>query len=228
MAPSDESLSQSGRTVCQACYGEQVQFVTGVEDADGWRRRRQITTRVSIEAAAWSLFTAKGFQATTVDEIVEKVGISQRTFFRYFDSKEAVLFGDWRWQLDELARKIEKADPRVPPLAAVRAAVLSLADDLDQERRVVRLRSSLTRSSSTVTNYYRQIIQPAWEQAVADAVAARLESDVDVDPTPRTIAGAAIGALNAALAIWVAGGCIDLLPELTIRSFAVLEHTSIN
>jgi AcrR family transcriptional regulator len=62
------------------------------------RRRSSITTRRSIEAAAWQLSKAKGYQPTTVDETVEEVGSSQRTFFRYFDSKEAaVLFGDWRY-----------------------------------------------------------------------------------------------------------------------------------
>jgi TetR/AcrR family transcriptional regulator, regulator of mycofactocin system len=167
-----------------------MQFVTGPQDADGRRRQRQITTRRSIEAAAWQLFQAKGYQATTVDEIVAEVGISQRTFFRYFDSKEAVLFGDWRWQLDDLARRIEKADSERTPLQAVQAAVLSLAHGMDRERRVVILRSSLTQSSTTV---------------------------------PRTIAGAAIGALNAALAIWVAGDCAELLPDVTARAFSVLE-----
>ena len=203
-----------------------MHFVTGTPDADGWRRRRQIATRLSIEAAAWSLFTAQGFQATTVDQVAERAGISQRTFFRYFDSKEAVLFGEWRWQLDELARKIEKADLAMAPLAAVRTAVMSLADDMDHNRRAVRLRSSLTSSTTTVGNYYRQVIQPAWELAVAQAIATRLEVDIDVDPRPRTIAGAAIGALNAALAIWVAGGCTELLPDLTRRAFAVLRDTS--
>jgi AcrR family transcriptional regulator len=200
-----------------------MQFVTGPQDADGRRRQRQITTRRSIEAAAWQLFNAKGYQETTVDDIVAEVGISQRTFFRYFDSKEAVLFGDWRWQLDDLARRIEKADPRLAPLQAVRMAMLSLAHGMDRERRVVILRSSLTQSSTTVGNYYRQIIQPAWEHTVAEALASRLSCDLNRNPVPLTIAGAAIGALNAALAIWVARDCAELLPELTAQAFKVLE-----
>jgi AcrR family transcriptional regulator len=199
-----------------------MQLVTGPADADGPRQQRQVTTRRAIEAAAWRLFKAKGYQATTIDEIVEEVGVSQRTFFRYFDSKEAVLFGDWRWQLEELVRRIGKADPSLDPLQSVRAAVMSLADGMDRDRLVVMLRSRLTKNSTTVSNYYRQIIQPAWEETVAVALAARLGCDVDADPTPRTVAGAAIGALNAALAIWVAGDCAELLPDLTERAFGVL------
>lgn len=201
-----------------------MHLVMGPQDAAGRRRQRQVTTRRAIEAAAWRLFQVNGYQATTVDEIVDEVEISQRTFFRYFDSKEAVLFGDWRFQLDDLARRIEKADPELAPLRAVRAAVMSLAHVMDRERQAVMLRSSLTQSSVTVGNYYREKIQPSWEQTVAEALATRLDIDIDVDPVPRTIAGAAIGALNAALAIWVAGSCSDLLPELTMRAFRVLER----
>lgn len=192
------------------------------QDAAGRRHQRQVATRSSIEAAAWRLFQTNGYQATTVDAIVDEVEISQRTFFRYFDSKEAVLFGEWRFQLDDLARRIEKADPDLAPLQAVQTAVMSLAHVMDRDRRAVMLRSSLTQSSITVGDYYRQRIQPAWEQTVAEALAARLGCEIDVDPVPRTIAGAAIGALNAALAIWVAGECAELLPDLTLRAFQVL------
>ncbi|MGW1059097.1 TetR/AcrR family transcriptional regulator [Micromonospora rubida] len=190
---------------------------------DGPRRQRQLATRQAIEAAALRLFRSKGYQTTTVDEIVAEVGISQRTFFRHFDSKEAVLFGEWQWQLDELVRQVEQADPTLDPLRAVRAAVLSLAHGLDRDRQAVMLRSRLSTSSAPVSSYFRQKLQPAWEQTVAEALAARLGCDIDVDLRPRTLAGAAIGALNAAIAIWVAGDCVGLLPDLTEKAFDVLR-----
>lgn len=203
-----------------------MQLVTGVESVDTKRRQRQITTRRSIEAAAWKLFNAQGYDVTTVDEIVEEVGISQRTFFRYFDSKEAVLFGDWAWQLEDIARLVEAADPAKGPLEAVQSAVLSLAHGVEHDRRAVILRSQLTASSAGARSYYRQAIQPAWEITIANALAARLGGDVDADPRPRTLADAAAGALNASLSIWVAQDCVELLPELTTRSFEV--HTNPN
>ncbi|GAA2234495.1 TetR family transcriptional regulator [Promicromonospora sukumoe] len=189
----------------------------------GVRLRKQIATRRAVEEAAWRLFTTKGYHQTKIDEIVQEVGISQRSFFRYFDSKEAVLFGDWRRDHEELARRIEKADPALAPLSAVRAAAMSTADLMDRDRLLVRTRSELTKSSPTVGGYYRQIIQPAWEEAVASALASRLGVDPDVDPTPRAVAGAAAGMLNAAVSVWVAGGCADLLTDLAARSFDVLN-----
>ncbi len=57
------------------------------------RARRRLETRRLIEAAALDLFEKRGFKATTVEEIAERVGIAERTFFRYYGSKEAVLLG---------------------------------------------------------------------------------------------------------------------------------------
>ena len=68
----------------------------------GLRERKKERTRRELTEAAFALFRSKGYEETTVDDIAEVVGVSARTFFRYFDSKEAVLFGDWREQLVEL------------------------------------------------------------------------------------------------------------------------------
>lgn len=201
-----------------------MQLITGIHDVDGRRLQRQIVMRRGIEAAAWRLFRANGYPQTTVDMIVAEVGISQRTFFRYFDSKEAVLFGDWRGQLVALQRRIRNADARTGALAAVRAAILSLADGLEKERDAVMLRSSLTQSAGSVGDYYRVTVQPAWENAAAEAIAARLGCEVDRDPVPRTMAAAAVGALNAAMRIWVAGENTELLPELTAKTLKIVEH----
>ena len=53
-------------------------------------RKRQVVSD-AIQDAAIALFAKKGFDATTVDDIAEKVAISQRTFFRYFESKDDLL-----------------------------------------------------------------------------------------------------------------------------------------
>lgn len=193
-------------------------------DPEGRRRRDRISRRHSIESAAWRLFRSIGYQGTTVDLIAAEAKISQRTFFRYFSSKEALLFGDWQGQLTHLAHRIEKADPSATPLEAVRSAVLSLADAVERERDLVVLRSSLAHMSPLVGGYYRTTIQPAWEQAAAEAISQRLGVETDSDLAPRTIANAAMGALNAAMAVWVSGGCSGLLPEITAQALQVLEH----
>ena len=199
-----------------------MQLAVHFRDPKDQRRFAKCRT---IEAEAWKLFEAHGFDATTVDDIADATGISQRTFFRYFESKEAVLYGQWAWQLDVMTRRIEKAGDDVAPLDAVRAAVMSLAEGVERERHTVLMRARLTASSTSARSYYRTVVQPAWEEATAAALAARYGLDPDADPTARSLAGAAVGALNAAMGVWVAGGCADLLPEITRKAFGALSAT---
>ena len=64
-----------------------------VTDITGLRERRRRATTAEIEAAAFDLFDRFGSEHTTVDEIAAAAGVSPRTFFRYFPTKEDAVFG---------------------------------------------------------------------------------------------------------------------------------------
>ncbi|CQD11134.1 conserved hypothetical protein [Corynebacterium striatum] len=57
------------------------------------REQKRLETRLRIEDAATSLVDKRGFSATTIEEICEHAGISRRTFFNYFDSKDSAVLG---------------------------------------------------------------------------------------------------------------------------------------
>ena len=61
-------------------------------DESGWGRRRNLL-QARYEQIAWGLFAKHGFREVTVDEIAEAAGVSARTLFRYFPSKEDFLLG---------------------------------------------------------------------------------------------------------------------------------------
>jgi AcrR family transcriptional regulator len=78
---------------------------------EGLRERKKERTRDAIRDAAHDLFLLHGFAGTTVDDIADAAEVSPRTFFRYFVSKEVVLFS----RFDEtLALLGEFLDPRPP------------------------------------------------------------------------------------------------------------------
>lgn len=58
----------------------------------GLRERKKQRTREALLHTALELFTTQGYDTTTIDEIVDAVEVSQRTFFRYFANKEAAAF----------------------------------------------------------------------------------------------------------------------------------------
>jgi mycofactocin system transcriptional regulator len=85
--------------------------------------RPRATTRGEIERTALDLFATHGFDDTTVDDIAEAAGISRRTFFRYFPSKNDVVWGDFDALLGDLERRFDDA-PGGPLWATVRSAVI--------------------------------------------------------------------------------------------------------
>ena len=72
--------------------------------------------RSALALAALDLFVQQGYEATTVDQIAEAVGVGRRTFFRYFRSKEDVVFPDHDERLAEVVALLEAADDSEPPL----------------------------------------------------------------------------------------------------------------
>lgn len=100
----------------------------------GTRQRRKHRVRQEIVAAALELFRKKGFEATTVADIVDAVAMSPRTFHRYFKSKDDLAF-DWLERQGEIMDPLVEARPSSEsPLEAMEAAFLQLAGHHDAHR----------------------------------------------------------------------------------------------
>lgn len=93
---------------------------------EGLRERKRRQTLQRISEVGLELFATKGYEATTLDEIAAAAGISRRTFFYYFDSKENILLAYMDGYADELKALIVESSPAGAPLDIVRDAVLKL------------------------------------------------------------------------------------------------------
>jgi len=99
----------------------------------GRREAGKQATSAALRAAAMRLFAEQGYDATTVADIAGAAHVTHRTFYRYFDSKEALLsheFGSW---LTTLADAIRARPSAEPPLTAVRHAMLSVSQQASAE-----------------------------------------------------------------------------------------------
>src|SRR5215213_11769732 len=95
--------------------------------AVGLRERKKARTREALQEAALERFARRGFDATTVEEIAAACEVSPRTFFRYFPTKEDVLFGDSGERSAALVETLAAEPPDLTPLAAIHAAMRTLA-----------------------------------------------------------------------------------------------------
>ncbi|HEX6351102.1 MAG TPA: TetR family transcriptional regulator [Candidatus Dormibacteraeota bacterium] len=86
------------------------------------RERKKQQTRGALIRAAMDLFTAKGYDHTAVREITDAVDVSERTFFRYFASKEDLALSFVRDMTDVLLRALAARPPEEEPLTALRRA----------------------------------------------------------------------------------------------------------
>src|SRR5438477_2193491 len=87
------------------------------------RERKKLATRRSLRRAAFDLVAERGFAHVTVEDIAEAADVSPRTFFNYFASKEAALFGTDPDEAAALRERVARAAPGEPALGALRAIV---------------------------------------------------------------------------------------------------------
>jgi AcrR family transcriptional regulator len=181
--------------------------------AVGLRERKKLRTRAQLTEAALRLFSERGFDATTIEDIVEEVEVSPRTFFRYFDSKEDVVIGFFDDLGKELRAMLAARPPEESPFTAIRRALGSLVDLYTAQADRVIAAKRLAHDTPAIRA--RLLDKHArWENGVAEELAARLGADLDDDPRPRLIAAVALAAFSTAVNKWVDSSGRQDLPAL--------------
>ncbi len=183
------------------------------------RGRPAATSRQDVARAALDLFARQGYDDTTVDEIASAVGISRRTFFRYFESKPDVVWGEFDAELVRLRERLDEAPTTEPLMEVLRRSVMATnrfgAGELDELRmRMVLIGTVPTLVAHSAVRYEE------WCDVVAGFAAGRLGGSPD-DLGPQTVARAALGAAMAAFACWARDEDGDLVAEVD-RAFRLL------
>ncbi|MEV6526307.1 TetR family transcriptional regulator [Longispora sp. NPDC051575] len=189
----------------------------------GRRERRKRETRVALENAALRLFAERGYEQTTVEDIAEAADVAVRTFFRYFSSKQHVLFGDVGHDIAVRLRAGFEARPAdEPAIEAVRHALEALRlNDEEQQRQIGARLDLMARQPALLGSYYAVFAELT--DVVAEYAARHGGQDVD-DLYPQLVAVAAMGSVQAALSVWHAGrgAAGQTLDDLCRESFETL------
>ena len=128
--------------------------------------RRPATSHAQLSTIAIDLFTAKGFDETSVDDIAEAAGIARRTLFRYFPSKNAIAWGDFDAHLDAMRTRLALIPDDLPIAEALRQALVTFNEvpdaELDNHRRRLRLLLEVPALQA-----YSMLMYADWRQVIA-------------------------------------------------------------
>jgi AcrR family transcriptional regulator len=158
-----------------------------------------------LQQAALALYTERGFDQTTVAEIAERAGLTERTFFRYFADKREVLFGGQVPLLELLTKSVADAPDSATPLNAVSSAVQEAMSFLNGRRDSSRLRQAVIDANPALQE--RELAKRA---AMADALAEGLLQRGVAETTARLTAETAAAVFGVAFERWLAADDHDL------------------
>ncbi|GAA4921200.1 TetR/AcrR family transcriptional regulator [Streptomyces coeruleoprunus] len=192
-----------------------VEQPTATGSATGLRERKKQRTRDALLRTALELFTTQGYEQTTVDEITDAVDVSQRTFFRYFTSKEEVAFAIQDTVEERFLEGLRARPAEEAPFDALRSAVLDAWDTIGETITALvplELYLGMFRviecTPALLAVHLRRSIE--MEENIARLIADREGLDVDADPRPRVAVAAFSGVMRITGQLWVRTGDTSL------------------
>lgn len=189
------------------------------EPAEGARARKRRETRQHIAETGLRLFLTNGYENTTLDSIAAEAGISRRTFFSYFKSKEDLLF---IWQSEAWGavwRDLLAVSPDEQPLDAVRGVFIRhLAHYANDEMRAI---DRLLRSSESL-RARKQVAYEEYEHALFTTLC-EVWRQPQRRPVLRMIAMACVGVVRLSLETWNQGTTDQPLADVLQEAFANLK-----
>jgi len=185
---------------------------------EGTRERRRRANRRRIAETAIARFERRGFSATTVDEIAASCDIGRRTFFRYFQSKEELLYPFLEESRAMTATVLDQQGPEVRPAAAMRTALLYVAEEFQRDARFHRRVSAVAieqhHEGRPLADSSRPVLSDLAQRQTEVDLAAHMGVDPVIDPTPGLVSGALITAFASAYNEWISPSGATDLPEL--------------
>jgi AcrR family transcriptional regulator len=162
----------------------------------GRRERKKRETSEAIQIAARRLFAAQGYATTTVQQIADEADVSERTFFRYFESKEDLLLPEVVTFFAVVASVIRARPLDEAPLTSIYESILEVTD----------------RSGLAATFYSGPAVDPVaagrllkvlvdWEEQLSDVLLERFARLHEGEPTPELVLRASVLARAAASAV---------------------------
>ncbi|MEO8453047.1 MAG: TetR family transcriptional regulator [Gemmatimonadota bacterium] len=185
----------------------------GAGTRPGKRELKQQEARHRLMRAAEKLFLKRGFDATTVDEIAAAAGVSRRTFFHYFGSKEDVVFARHEAFESALLGAVSSQPPGTPLLAVAERAIMAAIGQLDPDEAIALTRLKQHTPALVARN---QAKHERLERLLAASLAERLGTSAE-GLRARLAAMVVVGTMRVGGELWLTEGARDEKPEQFAR-----------
>lgn len=174
------------------------------------RDLKKDATRRALVAAAHRHFHRAGYEATTIDEVCQEVGVARRTFFRYFPDKESLAFPHRHERLQRFVDLLTGAPENETPFASLRRIARIFAKEHQQNRDSLLAQQRLVQTTPALLAREAEIDRD-WELGMARVFRDRAGPGHEAELHARVLAGAAIGVIRATMRYWFASdGRADL------------------
>jgi len=185
------------------------------------RQAHKMRTERTLQQAALDLFAKQGYDETTTEEIAERAGVSPRTFFRYFATKESVLFVGEYGFFQSFTTEFLNQPASLGEVAAVRETLVGLAPNLVKSRRSLLLYERAVASSPTLRGRVRDRQQEDIA-TMADAIAKR-RGRAKADSGCSLLAAVSLLTYRRAITAWLEGSASTEPSKVVANHFDLLS-----
>jgi AcrR family transcriptional regulator len=196
------------------------------EDRPNRRERRTQQTRRAIVGAARELFESDGYAQTTVEQIAARADVAPRTFFRYFPTKETLLFAEFDEVRRDMLDELEQRPADEAPLQSLSIALAEYAEVVDRRWDDLVWGFRMAAEHQVDGVYERTMIKEQTVDRIAQFIADRLGVDRCQDPRPLAWTSAVMGVLNATLRAGAQPGGTRPSGDVVARFDDVLRSTA--
>jgi AcrR family transcriptional regulator len=182
---------------------------------------RRRSTHEALRQAALNSFASKGFANVTVTELAREAGVTERTFFRHFPTKEAVLFQDYETQLEWLAEALAQRPTSESLFDAVLASVAAFPHDLEVVRQAATARAELI-SADRIASHLR-VVQSSFAHVLTEFVRNRHPDVADIDLAAEVAGATLAAALVVGVENWGRNGCAGDLGKIVATSLDLVR-----
>ena len=182
---------------------------------------RRFKTREALRQAALKRFASEGFANVTVEQLAKEAGVTERTFFRHFPTKEAVLFQDYDTRVEWLAEALAERPRSESLFDAVRTSIASFPHDVELVRQAALARAELI-TGDQIAGHLR-VVQSSFAGVITDFVKQRYPDVPNIELVAQVAGSALAAAMVVGVETWGRNGCQDDLAAITAACLEIVR-----